>query len=240
VMKLLAKTAEERYQTAAGLETDLRRALAELESKGQIGTFSLGADDVPDQLLIPERLYGRESAITSLLAAFDKVVTAGGPELVLIAGHAGMGKSAVVHELQRALVPRPGLFVSGKFDQHQVDVPYGSLAQALNGLVRPLLGRGEAELAHWRAALVTALGPSGRLMTTLVPDLELLIGPQPPVPDLPPKDAQGRFQFVIRRLLGVFARPEHPLALFLDDVQWLDPATLDLFEDLQTQTDRSN
>jgi PAS domain S-box-containing protein len=237
VMKLLAKTAEERYQTAAGLETDLRRALAELESKGQIGTFSLGADDVPDQLLTPERLYGREGAITSLLAAFDKVVTAGGPELVLIAGHAGMGKSAVVHELQRALVPRLGLFASGKFDQHQVDVPYASLAQALNDLVRPLLGRGEAELAQWRAALATALGPSGRLMTTLVPDLELLIGPQPPIPDLPPKDAQSRFQFVIRRLLGVFARPEHPLALFLDDLQWLDAATLDLLEDLQTQPD---
>jgi predicted ATPase/signal transduction histidine kinase len=234
VMKLLAKTAEERYQTAAGLEADLRRALAEWESRGRIGAFPLGARDLPDQLLIPERLYGREREIANLHAAFDCVVAGGGPELVLVAGQAGVGKSALVHELHRALPPARGLFASGKFDQYNRDIPYASLAQGLLNLIRPLLAKSETELAPWRAALTTALGPNGGLMVTLLPDLELVIGPQPPVPELPPRDAQRRFQLVFRRLLGVFAGPEHPLALFLDDLQWLDAATLDLLEDLLT------
>ena len=153
VMKLLAKNAEERYQTAAGLEADLRRALTERESRGRIGEFPLGTHDLSDKLLIPERLYGREREIAILLAAFDRVVACGGPELVLVSGPAGTGKSTVVNELHRALVPSRGLFASGKFDQNQRDVPYASLAQALQGLVRPLLGKSEAELAPWRAAL---------------------------------------------------------------------------------------
>ena len=237
IMKLLAKTAEERYQTAGGLEADLRRALAEWEGRGRIDAFPLGARDLPDQLLIPERLYGREREVGSLHAAFDRVVTGGGPELVLVAGQAGVGKSAVVHELHRALAPPRGLFASGKFDQLKRDIPYASLAQALLELIRPLLAKSEAELASWRAALTSALGVNGALMVTLLPDLELIIGPQSPAPELPPRDAQRRFQLVFRRLLGVFAQPEHPLALFLDDLQWLDVATLELLEDLLTQPD---
>jgi PAS domain S-box-containing protein len=234
VVKLLAKTAEERYQTAAGLEADLRRALAEWESRGRIDAFPLGACDLPDQLLIPECLYGRECEIASLHAAFDRVVAGGGPELVLVTGQAGIGKSSVVHELHRALAPARGLFASGKFDQYKRDIPYASLAQALISLIRPLLAKSEAELAPWRATLTAALGLNSALMVTLLPDLEHVIGPQPPVPALPPRDAQRRFQLVFRRLLGVFARQEHPLALFLDDLQWLDAATLDLLEDLLT------
>src|SRR5271165_6940763 len=237
VMKLLAKTAEERYQTAAGLEADLRRALAEWESRARIDAFPLGTRDLPDQLLIPECLYGREREIASLHAAFDRVVAGGGPELVLVAGQAGVGKSAVVHELHRALVPTRGLFASGKFDQYRRDIPYTGLAQALLNLIRPLLAKSEAELVPWRTALTAALGLNGALMVTLLPDLEHIIGPQPLVAELPPRDAQRRFQLVFRRLLGVFARPEHPLALFLDDLQWLDAATLDLLEDLLTQPD---
>ena len=237
VMKLLAKTAEERYQTAAGLEADLRRALAEWESRGRIDAFPLGARDLPDQLLIPECLYGREREIASLHAAFDRVVAGGGPELVLVVGQAGVGKSAVVHELHRALVPPRGLFASGKFDQYRREIPYTGLAQALLNLIRPLLAKSEAELVPWRTALTAALGLNGALMVTLLPDLEHIIGPQPPVAELPPRDAQRRFQLVFRRLLGVFARPEHPLALFLDDLQWVDAATLDLLEDLLTQPD---
>src|SRR5271166_1175642 len=237
VMKLLAKTAEERYQTAAGLEADLRRALAEWESRGRIDAFPLGRRDLPDQLLIPECPYGREREIASLHAAFDRVAAAGGPELVLVVGQAGVGKSAVVHELHRALVPPRGLFASGKFDQYMRDIPYASLAQALLNLIRPLLVKSETELVPWRAALTAALGLNGALMVTLLPDLEHVIGPQPPVAELPSRDAQRRFQLVFRRLLGVFARPEHPLALFLDDLQWLDAATLDLVEDLLTQPD---
>lgn len=237
IMKLLAKTAEDRYQTAAGLGHDLRRCLSEWKRPGHIARFSLGERDASDRLLIPEKLYGREREVGSLLSAFDRVVAGGGPELVLIAGQGGVGKSVLAAELPRALVPRHGLFASGKFDQLKRDIPYASFAQALQGLIRPLLGKSEADLAPWRSALIAALGPNGALMATFVPELEILIGPQPPAPELPPRDAQRRFQLALRRLLTVFARPEHPLALFLDDLQWLDAATLDLLEDLLTQSD---
>ncbi|HMF60138.1 MAG TPA: AAA family ATPase [Vicinamibacterales bacterium] len=236
-MKLLAKTAEERYQTAAGVEADLRRCLAEWESHGRIEPFLLGAHDASDRLLIPERLYGREREIDTLLASFDRVVMNGTPELVLVSGDPGIGKSSVVNELHKALVPPRGLFASGKFDQYKRDIPYATLAQAFQNLIRPILGQSEAELGRWRDALGEALGPNGELIVNLVPELELVIGKQPPVVDLPPRDAQNRFQMVFRRFLGVFARKEHPLALFLDDLQWLDAATLDLVEHLLTHSE---
>jgi predicted ATPase len=235
VLKLLAKTAEDRYQTAAGVEADLRRCLAEWESLGRIDPFPLGAQDVPDRLLIPERLYGREPEIETLLAAFDRVVTGGTSELVLVSGYAGIGKSSVVNELHQALVPSRGLFASGKFDQYKRDIPYATLAQAFQSLVRSILGQSEAELSGWRDAIQQAVGPNGQLIVNLIPELELVIGKQPPLPDLPPQDRQARFQLVFRRFLGVFARPEHPLALFLDDLQWLDAATLDLLQHLVTE-----
>jgi predicted ATPase len=171
------------------------------------------------------------------LAAFDRVVASGTPELVLVSGYSGIGKSAVVNELHKALVPPRGLFASGKFDQYKRDIPYATLAQAFQSLVRPLLGQSEAALARWRDALNEALGPNGQVIVNLIPELELVIGKQPPVPDLPPQDARNRFQMVFRRFLGVFARPEHPLALFLDDLQWLDSATLDLLEHLVTHAE---
>src|SRR4030095_6328247 len=143
-----------------------------------------------------------------------------------------IGKSSVVNELHKVLVPPRGLFASGKFDQYKRDIPYSTLAQAFQSLTRRPLAKSEADLATWRAALLEALGPNGRLMIDLVPELKHMIGDQPPVPDLHPQDARRRFQVVFRRFIGVFARREHPLALFLDDLQWLDEATLDLLEDL--------
>jgi PAS domain S-box-containing protein len=237
IMKLLAKTAEERYQTAAGVERDLRRCLVEWEARGAIGDFPLGQQDTPDRLLIPEKLYGREREVGTLLAAFDRIVKSGAPELVLVSGYSGIGKSSVVNELHKALVPPRGLFTSGKFDQYKRDVPYATLAQAFHGLIRSLLGKSDTELSSWRDALLEALAPNGRLMVDLVPELKLILGEQPPVPELPPQDAQRRFQLVFRRFIGVFARLDHPLALFLDDLQWLDAATLDLLEDLLTRSD---
>jgi len=237
IMKLLAKRAEERYQTAVGVESDLRRCLAEWETQQRILKFRLGEKDVPGRLLIPERLYGREPDIAALLAAFDRVVSSGKTELVLVSGYSGIGKSAVVNELHKPLVPPRGLFASGKFDQYKRDIPYSTLAQAFQGLIRQLLGKNEGELAHWRDALREALGENGRLIIDLVPELELIIGSQPPLPDLPPQDSRRRFQLVFRRFVGVFAQPSHPLALFLDDLQWLDAATLDIVEDLLTEAD---
>ena len=240
IMKLLAKTAEERYQTTIGLESDLRRCLAEWQSQHRIDNFLLGEHDTPDRLLIPEKLYGREREVETLLASFDRIVSGAGPELVLVSGYSGIGKSALVNELHKSLVPPRGLFAAGKFDQYKRDIPYATLAQAFQSLVRLLLGKSDAELGSWRNALLEALGPNGRLMIDLVPELKLIIGDQPPVSELPPKDAQRRFQLMIRRFIGVFARPEHPLALFLDDLQWLDAATLDLVEDLLTRPDLPN
>ena len=237
VAKLLSKGAEERYQTAAGLEVDLRKCLDDWNVRGDIAPFPLGAGDLSDRLLIPERLYGREEDIQTLLAALDRVVAKGAPELVLVSGYSGIGKSSVVHELHKALVPPRGLFASGKFDQYRRNIPYATLAQAFQRLVRFIIGQNEPELAQWRDALRDALGANGQVMIDLVPELELIIGLQVPAPDLPPRDAQHRFQTVFRRFVGVFARPEHPLTLFLDDLQWLDAATLDLLEHLMTQSD---
>ena len=237
IMKLLAKTAEDRYQSAAGAEEDLQRCLFEWESSGQVGEFALGEHDTTGRLLIPEKLYGRDREIGILLDAFDRVVAGGRPELVLVSGYSGIGKSAVVNELHKPLVPPRGLFASGKFDQYKRDIPYATLAQAFQGLLRPLLSKSEEELVKWRGALREALGPNGALVVDLVPELLHIVGEQPPVPELAPRDAQARFHLVLRRFIGVFARPEHPLALFLDDLQWLDAATLDLLEDLLSQAD---
>jgi len=237
VMKLLAKTPEERYQTASGVESDLRRCLEEWQSHGRIDPFPLGAHDVSDRLLIPEKLYGRKREVDALIAAFDRVVAQGRPELVLVSGYSGVGKSSVVNELHKVLVPPRGLFAAGKFDQYKRDIPYATLAQAFQTLVRQVLVKSEAEVDQWRRALAEAVGPSGQLIADLIPEVEIIIGKQPPVPDLPPRDAQHRFQLVFRRFLGVFAKPEHPLALFLDDLQWLDAATLELLEHLITDPD---
>ena len=237
VMKLLAKTPEERYQTAVGVEDDLRCCLADWDRQGRIDNFPLGRNDVPDRLLIPEKLYGRAREVETLLASFDRIVRSGTPELVLVSGYSGIGKSSVVNELQKVLVPPRGLFASGKFDQYKRDIPYSTLAQAFQSLVRPLLAKSDIELSAWRRVLIEALGPNGRLMVDLVPELKLIIGEQPSVPQLPPQDSQRRFQLVIRRFTKVFARPEQPLALFLDDLQWLDMATLDLLKELLTGSD---
>jgi AAA ATPase domain/Protein kinase domain len=224
VMKLLAKTTEDRYQTAAGVAADLRHCLTAWETSGSsVEPFPLGAHDIPDVLRIPEKLYGREQEVRALLAAFERVVARGRPELVLVSGFSGIGKSSLVYELHKA--PH-GLFVSAKFDQYQRDIPYATPAQALQNLVRQLLVKSEAELAVWRESMLNALGANGRLVVDLVPELEILIGPQPPVPDLPLREAEDRFLAILGRFLAVFARSDHPLVLFLDDLQWFDPATL--------------
>jgi PAS domain S-box-containing protein len=237
VMKLLAKTAEDRYQTAAGLERDLRCCLEQWEARSRIDDFRLGEHDTPDRLLIAENMYGRAREVETLLASFDRIVTSGVPKLVLVSGYSGIGKSSVVNELHKVLVPPRGLFASGKFDQYKRDVPYATLVQAFQSLVRPLLSKSDAELAGWRDAILEALGPNARLVVDLVPELKLIIGEQPPIPELPPQQAHSRFQLVFRRFISVFARPEHPLVLFLDDLQWLDAATLDLLEDLLLEPD---
>jgi serine/threonine protein kinase len=234
IMKLLTKMPEERYQTATGVEKDLKRCLETLESGGQIAPFPLGMHDVPDQLLISEKLYGRDSEIQTLLLAFKRVASDGRPELLLVSGYSGIGKSTVVNELAKHCVTLGGLFAPGKFDRDKKDIPYTTIAQAFQTLVRQILSKSEREVRRWRDRLVEALGTSRRLISNLLPELELIIGKQPAVPDLPPQDAHNRFKITFRRFLGVFAGPEQPLALFLDDLQWADAGTLRLFEHLLT------
>jgi PAS domain S-box-containing protein len=237
VMKLLTKTAEERYQTADGVESDLRRCLEEWEKLGRVNSFSLGTRDASDRLWIPERLYGRDQEVKVLLNAFERVVTGEISRLALVSGFSGIGKSSVVNELQKAIVSPRGIFIAGKFDQHRRDIPYATLAQAFQMLVRQILGQSEDQVDHWRQEIRQAVGPNGQLIANLIPELELIIGKQPPVPELPPQETQNRFQAVFRRFLCVFAQKEHPLTLFLDDLQWLDVATLSFIEHLLSHPD---
>jgi predicted ATPase/signal transduction histidine kinase len=216
------------------VESDLRRCLEAWLDEKRIAPFPLGKYDISDRLRIPETPYGREGEIETLRATFERVAARGTTELVLVSGYAGIGKSTLVNELHRTLVPRRGLFVAGKFDQYKRDIPYATLVLAFRRLVRQLLGRSEADLAPWRDALGAALGENGELMVNLIPELELLIGKQTPVPIIEPQAAQSRFYKVFRSMLGVFATPEHPLVLFVDDLQWLDAGTLELLQQLVT------
>jgi predicted ATPase/signal transduction histidine kinase len=228
VERLLAKVAEERYQSARGLGHDLGHCLAQWRGAGRIDRFALGAHDVSDRLQIAQRLYGREPAVAALRAAFARVVDGGAPELMLVSGYSGVGKSSLVQELGKPVVAARGFFLAGKFLELGRGVPYSTIVQALAGFAQEILAGSEAGLASWRQRLGAALGAHGRLITNLVPPLELVLGAQPPVPALPPAEAQARFYAVVRAFLSAVARPEHPLALFLDDLQWADPASLDL------------
>ncbi|WNG19411.1 AAA family ATPase [Cystobacter fuscus] len=237
VMKLLAKVAEERYQGADGLKADLLRCLQALGRGGEIEPFALGEHDIPTHFQMPQRLYGREAQVDTLLQSFERIARGGHPELVLLSGYSGIGKSAVVHELYRPVVQRRGLFLDGKFDQFQRDIPYATLAQAIRGLVRQLLAGTDAELEAWRGQLREAWEGSGQLLVDLVPQLELVVGKQPALPSLTPAESQHRFDWVFQRFLGVLSTPEHPLVIFLDDLQWADVASLRLIQHLFTHPD---
>ncbi|MFL5358701.1 AAA family ATPase [Archangium sp.] len=233
VMKLLAKVAEERYQSADGLKADLERCQADLP-RGVHEDFPLGVNDYPSRFQLPQRLYGRAAHAAELLQGFERVARGGRPELILVRGYSGIGKSSVVHELYKPVVRQRGFFLSGKFDQFQQDIPYATLAHAIRGLTQQLLSGTDAELTRSRAQLLEAWGTEGQLLVDVVPQLELIAGRQPEVLELPASEAQQRFNRVFRKFLGVFSTPEHPLVLFLDDLQWADAASLRLLKHLLT------
>jgi predicted ATPase/two-component sensor histidine kinase len=234
VMKLLAKAPEERYQTAAGLLFDLQRARAQWQA-GQPLDFDLGERDTSPRLQIPDRLHGRADEIAQLVAAFDHVAAHGRCHLMLVSGPSGAGKSAVVGALQRHVLTAGGHVAAGKFDQYRREAPHATLAQACQALVRSLLTHDDAALDAWAGRLAEALGANADLIVQLVPDLQLVIGRQPPVPTLPPAESRARFHRVLRAFLSAFATEAHPLALFLDDLQWLDDATLHFLRYLLTE-----
>ena len=227
VAKLLSKNPEDRYQSALALEVDLERCRLELEQTGQISVHPLAEHDTASELSLPSQLYGREAARDQLRASFERVAR-GATEFVLVAGYSGIGKSALVEDLQRTLSQKPVRLARGKFDQYKRDIPYATLAEALQSLLRAILSDRESELNLFRSALREAVGNNGQLIVSLAPEIEHLLGPQPAVLEVSVEEAKHRFQLLIQRVLSVFARAEHPFVLFLDDLQWADRATLDL------------
>ncbi|WNG43954.1 AAA family ATPase [Archangium minus] len=233
VLRLMSKRAEDRYQSAFTLVRDLRRCLEELRATGTISSFELGRGDISERLQLPQKLYGRQRESEQLLAIFDRVAE-GRAELVLVAGYSGIGKSALVHEVHRPIAKRRGYFISGKFDQLSRNIPYESLIQAIQELVRQLLSEPAERLAHWREKLLDALGPNASVIIDVISEVEFIVGPQPKAPELPPLEAQNRFRRVFERFVRTFAGPEHPLVVFLDDLQWADLPSLELLEQLLT------
>ncbi|WP_437282400.1 AAA family ATPase [Sorangium sp. So ce375] len=234
VLKLLSKAAEERYQSAAGLRHDLDEAFARWRASGAIPPFALGQRDLSDRFQVPQRLYGREREVEALLAVFERVVAQGRPELVLVSGYSGIGKSSLVAELQRPVVRERGFFLSGKFDHAARDVPYRAFHQAFRALFQEILRASEEQVERWRQRFREALGQNGTLLADVLPELTLLLGPQPPVPELPPAEAQSRLHATLQRFVSACAQKDHPVALFLDDLQWADAGSLQLLEQLAT------
>lgn len=231
VLRLLAKAAEDRYQSAEGVAADLAEAERAWAASGSIPEFPLGQHDLRSRFVIPHRLYGREAEIARLLAGFERAAS-GRAELMLVSGYSGIGKTSLIQETHRALPGRKGYFVAGKFDQLVRDAPYAALAQALQLLVRHFLTETDEQVAAWRTRLTEALAGLGPVLTPLIPDLQRLLGPQPPSPALEPAEARHRLDRAFRQLLRTVATPEHPLVLFLDDLQWADAATLRLLPQL--------
>jgi predicted ATPase/signal transduction histidine kinase len=236
VLKLLGKAAEERYQSAEGLKADLERCRDGLQ-RGLLESFPLGLQDVPARFQLPQSLYGREAEIQSLMEAFDRVSREGRTEWVLVHGYSGIGKSSVVHELHKPILQRRSILLSGKFRPLQRDVPYATLAQAMQALVQQVLAGSDEEVAAWRQRLLEAFEGNGQLLLRLVPQLEQVVGKLPAVPELPPAETQNRLNRLFQRFLGVFATSERPLVLFLDDLQWADFATLKLLQHLTSHPD---
>lgn len=236
VLKLLSKVAEERYHTAAGLVADLQTCLDALDGQGRLPEFVPGQRDISEELCVARKLYGREAEVQTLRAALDRV-RLGATELWWVRGPSGIGKSALVHEIQQ-LVLVSGRFATGKFDHVDRSTPYGTVASACRSLVRSVLGEGAERLGSWRQRFLDAVGPNGQLVIGLVPELELVMGPQPAVQQLDASEAQHRFELVLHNFLRVFASEEHPLVLFLDDLQWADPASLRWLQRLLTGPNR--
>lgn len=237
VMKLMAKTAEERYQSAWGFKADLETCLQELQTSDRISAFPLGSRDISDKFQIPQKLYGRQEQVEQLLASFERV-SKGAAEMMLVAGYSGIGKSALVNEIHKPITRQKGYFIAGKFDQLKRDIPYAALIQAFQGLMRQLLTESETRLQLWQQKLLDVLGSNGRVIADVIPEVELIIGEQPSVPELGSTESQNRFNFVFQNFLGVFAQKEHPLVIFIDDLQWADLASLKLLELLMTDRDR--
>ncbi|CBN56517.1 MULTISPECIES: trifunctional serine/threonine-protein kinase/ATP-binding protein/sensor histidine kinase [Kamptonema] len=229
VCKLMAKNAEDRYQSALGLKHDLEMCLAQLQTTGEIETFKLGERDISDRFIIPEKLYGRENEVNQLLTAFERIST-GQTEMMLVAGFSGIGKTAVVNEVHKPIVRQRGYFIKGKYDQFQRNIPFSAIVQAFRDLMGQLLTESDVKIQQWRHKILEAVGENGQVIIDVIPELEKIIGTQPPPIKLSGIAAQNRFNFLFQKFLQVFTQKEHPLVIFLDDLQWADSASLNLIQ----------
>jgi predicted ATPase/signal transduction histidine kinase/CheY-like chemotaxis protein/tRNA A-37 threonylcarbamoyl transferase component Bud32 len=236
ILKLLAKTPEDRYQSSQGLLDDLRTCSEQWEAKRAIEVFPLGRSDISEKFQIPQILYGRELETQALLTGFAAVAR-GNTEMICVTGTSGVGKTSLVHEVKKPIVHSKGYFIEGKFDQFERDVPYRAVTQAFQGLIRQILSESAGRLSYWQSRLQEALGPNGQLILDVLPEMVDVIGPQPPPQDMNPEETKNRFLVTFRRLIGVFATLDHPLVIFLDDLQWSDTATLNLVESLVTSSE---
>ena len=231
ILKLMAKNAEDRYQSAWGIKADLERCAQQLAEMGQINAISLGRQDVSEQFRIPQKLYGREAEIEALWVAFDRVAGHKAVrEMMLVSGYAGVGKTALVQELFKPITAKHGYFISGKFDQFRRNIPYSAIVDALQKLVQQLLGEPNNQVEVWRSRLLTALGSNGQIIIDVIPEVEFILGKQPPVPEVGATEAQNRFNLTFQKFVRAFCAKEHPLVIFLDDLQWIDAATLKFIE----------
>lgn len=236
LMKILEKNPEARYQSAAGLQRDLEQCRNQYEKFGLIQNFSLGVGDISRQLLIPQKLYGREHELSILRNLLDRITTIGTCELVMISGYSGIGKTSLVRELHESIIKAGCLNISGKFDQY-ANAPYSIFGEAFRELIRQILTKKEERLAEWRSTILDAVGINGKLMTDIIPQLELIIGKQPPVVELAPSETENRFTTVFKKFVAVFAQRAHPLVLFVYDLQWSDLASLKLIRTLVSDPD---
>ena len=229
ISKLMAKNAEDRYQTALGLKHDLERCLDQLQGTGTIEIFPLGERDMSDRFLIPEKLYGREQEVSKILNAFERV-SQGGVEMMLVAGSSGIGKTAVVNEVHKPITRQRGYFIKGKYEQFQRNIPFSAFVQAFRDLMTKLLSESDVQLQNWKDKILQALGENGQILIEVIPELVSIIGQQPLVPELSGNAAQNRFNQLMQKFVNVFTSVEHPLVIFLDDLQWADLASLKLLQ----------
>ncbi len=229
VMKLMAKNAEDRYQSALGLKFDLENCLHQLQVSGEIHKFEIAQRDVCDRFIIPEKLYGRESEVETLLEAFERVSNSTS-EMMLVAGFSGIGKTAVVNEVHKPIVKQRGYFVKGKFDQFNRNIPFSAFVQAFRDLMGQLLSESDQQLQTWKTQILQAVGENGQVIIEVIPELERIIGQQPTATELSGTAAQNRFNLLFQNFIKVFTTKEHPLVMFLDDLQWADSASLNLMQ----------
>lgn len=239
IMKLLSKTAEDRYQSLFGLKEDLKNCELQYHQKQHIEPFIIASKDLQVQFQISERFYGRERELNNLMESFNQA-SIGRARLILVAGAAGIGKSSLVHELYKPLVEKRGYFIAGKFDQFKRNIPYMSLAQAFEGFIQQLSTQSEQKINEWRVRLLQALGTNGKIVIDVIPALTAVIGEQPPVPILGPAETQNRFNLIFQSFIRCLATRDHPLAIFLDDLQWADFPTLKLLENLLLYAESKN